>query len=342
MKLSIIVPVYNMAADGKLEYCIRSLLNQTIQDYEIIAVDDASTDNSLDILRLFEEKYPDKIKVIASAENHHQGGARNLGIQAAQGEFIGMMDSDDWAATDMYEKLLKKAEETGADVVGCDYSLVYEHTMKPGQIVETNLKSQTGVLDEEKKKLLVLQSGSMVVKIYRREIIIDNALWFPPDIFYEDNCMSPLWLLHCNHFEKVEEPLYFYYQHAVSTVHHISLQKCKDRMRAMDLLIEKSKEYDLYERFYEELEFKYAELYLVNTLFSYLPGKNQGKYRLVKEMMQGINKQFPDFADNKYYKEKIGAEEQKLIGLLQKSQCMFFVYYDALQLYRKMRKMIKR
>ena len=58
MKLSIIVPVYNMAADGKLEYCLDSLAAQTIKDYEVIAVDDASTDNSLEILRAYEKKYP--------------------------------------------------------------------------------------------------------------------------------------------------------------------------------------------------------------------------------------------------------------------------------------------
>ena len=61
MKLSIIVPVYNMAADGKLEYCLNSLVNQTLQDIEIIAVDDASTDNSYEILKRYEEEYPGKL-----------------------------------------------------------------------------------------------------------------------------------------------------------------------------------------------------------------------------------------------------------------------------------------
>ena len=113
--ISIIVPVYNMASDNKLEYCITSLLRQTMENYEIIAVDDASTDNSLEILRTFEKQYPKVLRVIASKENHHQGGARNLGIKAARGIYIGMMDSDDWAAPDMYEKLWKKAVETGAE-----------------------------------------------------------------------------------------------------------------------------------------------------------------------------------------------------------------------------------
>lgn len=124
MKLSIIVPVYNMAAEGKLQFCMDSLVNQRISDYEIIAVDDASTDNSLEILREYEADYPQKVRVITYSENRRQGGAKNEGLKAAVGEWIGFIDSDDWIAPDFYGKLLAKAEETGADMVGCDYSLV--------------------------------------------------------------------------------------------------------------------------------------------------------------------------------------------------------------------------
>lgn len=337
MELSIIVPVYNMAGEGKLEYGINSLLAQTAGDFEIIAVDDASTDDSLAVLERIREKYPDKLKVAALSRNRHQGGARNEGIRRAQGKFIGFMDSDDWVACDMFEKLLACAKRTGADVVGCDYSLVSDHTMEIGQAVAVNTKEQTGELTEEKKRRLLLNPGSMVVKIYRKEIITDNELWFPEDIFYEDNCMSPLWMLHCKHFERVPEPLYYYYQHEVSTVHHISLEKCRDRMRAMELLIEKSRKYGFYDIYRPELEFKYAELYLVNTLFSCLQSRTKGRRRLVRQLKEGIQKQFPDFRENVYYRDRIGAEEQKLIGLLMKSEALFFAYYDALAFYRKIK-----
>ena len=114
MKLSIVVPVYNMAADNKLRFCLDSLINQSIADYEIIAVDDASTDESLEILREYESKYPWKFKAIQLYDNMKQGGARNRGIDVARGRWIGFVDSDDWVAPDMYEKLIKKAEQTGA------------------------------------------------------------------------------------------------------------------------------------------------------------------------------------------------------------------------------------
>ena len=73
MLLSIIVPVYNMAADHKLNHCLDSLINQNIDDYEIIAVDDCSTDDSFDIMQEYKTRYPDKFRAIHSAKNLHQG-----------------------------------------------------------------------------------------------------------------------------------------------------------------------------------------------------------------------------------------------------------------------------
>ena len=184
MKLSVIVPVYNMASEEKLNWCMDSLVNQTISDYEIIAVDDCSTDNSLEILHDYERKYPEKVRVISSSVNKKQGGAKNLGLGRAKGEWIGFIDSDDWVTPDFYERLLGLAEETGADMVGCDYHLTDEHSMKIGQVVHNNKKSQTGALTKEKYKSLILDSGSLVVKIYKRHIILDYPNRFPENIFY--------------------------------------------------------------------------------------------------------------------------------------------------------------
>ena len=172
MKLSIIVPVYNMVADNKLSFCMDSLVNQTIDDYEIIAVDDHSPDDSVKLLRQYEEKYPGKVKVIESEENGRQGTAKNKGIKAATGEWIGFIDSDDWIAPDMYEKLIKRAEETGADMVGCDCSLVNSHTFEIGKVVPNSRDNQVGLLDTEKRKSLVLDGGSLCMKIYRHERIL--------------------------------------------------------------------------------------------------------------------------------------------------------------------------
>ena len=337
MKLSVIVPVYNMAADGKLEYCMNSLVAQTISDMEIIAVDDASTDNSVEILRSYEERFPDRVKVICHEVNKRQGGAKNTGLKATTGEWIGFIDSDDWVTPDYYEKLLRKAEETGADMVGCDYNLVDRHTMKVGKIVQNNSMDQTGVLDEEKHKKLLMRSGSMVIKIYRHSVIKENGLCFPEGIFYEDNCAGPLWSLYFRHFEKVEEPMYYYYQHQVSTVHYITEEKCRDRMKAAELLYEECQKRGFLEQYHQEIEYRFSELYYVITLFSYLSGVKKPKLGFVKELRGGVTKRFPDFEKNPYYRQNTGAEEQELIAMQGRSDAAFFWYYRFKQWVRRMK-----
>ncbi|MBR1772008.1 MAG: glycosyltransferase [Lachnospiraceae bacterium] len=351
MKLSIIVPVYNMAADGKLEYCLNSLVRQTLREpYEIIAVDDASTDNSLDILREYEAKYGKRdggtsdeagaqmvFRVLHNERNRRQGGAKNAGLKVAEGEWIGFIDSDDWVTPEYYEKLLRRAEETGADMVGCDYNLVHAHTMEVGEVVANNDASQTGELDLEKHKKLLMRPGSMVIKIYRHDVIQAHHLSFPEGIFYEDNCAGPLWSLYFKRFERVEEPLYYYYQHDISTVHRITEERCRDRMKAAELLYGECKIRGFLETYREEIEYRFTELYYVNTLFSYMSGVKHPKLSFVKELRRGVKVKFPDFRLNTYFRQYTGDEEQELIGMQAGSDGKFYWYYRMKLLVRRLR-----
>lgn len=338
MKLSIIVPVYNMAAEGKLEYCLDSLVKQTIEDYEIIAVDDCSTDESLSILKRYESRYPDRFRAVHSEENRHQGGAKNIGMKLAKGDWIGFIDSDDWITEDMYERLVKRAEETGADLVGCDYCLTEEHSMKVGQVVPNNKRSQSGILDDEKRRSLILDGGSLVVKIFRRSMILEHELWFPEHIFYEDNALGNSYLLLANHFEYMEEPMYYYYQHDTSTVHTISPKRCEDRMEAGRLMLAEARRHGFFETYRPELEYSFTLLFYVNTLFTYMAGVDRTKYGFVKAMGKEMRQTFPDFQQNPYYLERTHAEEKKLIRMQQKSTLFFMLYYKLLWAYRKWRK----
>lgn len=338
MKLSVIVPVFNMAADGKLTYCLDSLINQTITDYEIIAVDDCSTDSSLTILHAYEAKYPDRFRVIASPVNRKQGGAKNLGLEKAQGEWIGFIDSDDWVTEDFYEKLLRKAEETGADMVGCDYHLTHQHSMEIGQIVRNNKPEQAGVLNREKHQSLILDSGSLVVKIYKRSIILDYPNRFPENIFYEDNAISNSWMLRARHFEYIAEPLYYYYQHDTSTVHTITKKRCEDRMEAARVMVKEAEEFGFLEEYYPEIESSFTTLFYVNTLFSYMAGVKKKEIGFVKALGKEMKETFPGFMENKYYQERVHEEERKLIGMHMKSTLYFMLYYKMLWTYRNFRR----
>lgn len=338
MRLSIIVPVYNMAHDGILEFCLDSLLNQTISDYEIIAVDDKSTDDSLKVLREYEKNHPEKMRVIASENNRKQGGAKNLGIRAAKGDWFGFVDSDDWVSPDYYEKLLNKADETGADIVGCNYNYTGTHSFEKGEPGKNNSLEQSGILDQKKYKDLILEPGSMVTKVYRREIFFDNGLWFPEYMFYEDNCLGPLTMLSCKHFEFLDEDNYYYYQQPDSTTHHIDVKKCEDRMDSMIIFIEECWKREYLQEYPEEIEYRFTELFYVNTLFTYMIGVPFFKKKLsfLRLLREGILNCFPDYQENRYFIERQDAEVKKLTRMHCKSPFWFFWYYEALTCYRKL------
>ncbi len=112
-KVSVIVPCYNVAP--YLERCLDSLLGQTLRDIEIICIDDKSTDNSLEILNKYAEQ-DKRITVIAHEQNSGVSTARNNGMAAAKGEYIGFVDPDDYVDLDFYEKLYNKATASGADI----------------------------------------------------------------------------------------------------------------------------------------------------------------------------------------------------------------------------------
>lgn len=338
MKLSIIVPVYNMAADGKLSFCLDSLVNQTIKDYEVIAVNDASTDNSLEILRDYEQKYPDIFKVITYEVNKRQGGAKNEGLKAAVGEWIGFIDSDDWISHDYYEKLIGRAEETGADVCGCNYSLVSKHTYEVGKVVKSNRPEQCGEFDTARRKLYIEESGSMVIKVYRGSMIRENNLSFPEGIFYEDNCAGPVWAMYIQKFEYIDEAMYYYYQHDTSTVHEITESKCLDRMAASETMVKEMKERGFFEEYKDVIEDNFTRMYFVNTLFSYMLMKKGKKISFVRKMKKKMLELFPDFRSNKGYGRFMDDEQKKFVDILMKSTFVFFVYYSLLWKYRRIKK----
>lgn len=337
MKLSIIVPVYNMVADGKLENCLNSLLKQELDDYEIIAVDDKSTDNSLQILSHYSNLYPSKLRVIASPENKRQGGAKNLGLDVATGEWIGFVDSDDWVSKNMFSTLLQKAADTNADVVGCNYLITNQIGLESGYSETNTAEGQTGILGDEQRKKIILNPGSMVIKIYKRSLFEENHIRFPEKMFYEDNAISCLPLLHATHYEHIDTPLYFYYQHADSTVHHVSLAKCEDRIKASHIFIEECRKRGFYDKYASEIEYKVFELGYRNTLFSHLQTSRIPNIKFVVKMQKYINTTIPNFSTNIYFKQYMDAENQKLAQMHSKNWILFLIYYMLLRTYRRIR-----
>lgn len=121
-QISVVVPVYN--CESYLRRCVDSLILQTQNNLEIILINDGSTDSSLVICKEYESRYPNI--VVINQDNQGASVARIKGIKVARGEFIGFMDSDDWAALNMYEVMYHEAKKTGADIIQCGYQRTSE------------------------------------------------------------------------------------------------------------------------------------------------------------------------------------------------------------------------
>lgn len=216
MKLSVIVPVYN--AENELKKSIESILSQTEKNIEIILVDDGSSDKSLYICKEFEKK-DGRIKVIHQ-ENSGVSVARNTGIGVATGEYIGFVDSDDWIELNMYERLLSEAQRSGADVVMCDATSVYDDGQSR---VDTITQLTQSIIIGKKDftpNLLLEMAGSACRCIYRSELLKFWGIQFPVGIkFSEDRIWNLYAFGHANKLAYLKESYYNRYVNMKSAVH---------------------------------------------------------------------------------------------------------------------------
>jgi len=245
IKISIIVPVYKTAM--YLRRCLDSCVYQTLRDIEVIVVNDASPDQSdAEIMREYEQTYPNIVKCIYLNENLKQGGARNKGIEAAKGEYVLFVDSDDYIDFTMCQKLYEQIDDQNADLVYCD-----AYICKLGNIyVLTQAFSEA----DNKSEYLTEHFGGVFLAAWtcmvRRSFIISNNLYFPEHIFYEDNAITPLWYIKAQNIKKVDLPLYFFMIRKTSTTQTPSVEKMFMLIEMADHLIKSSKCTGVYESYY--------------------------------------------------------------------------------------------
>lgn len=202
--ISIVVPVYNAAR--YLERCIRSLVEQTYTDLDIILVDDGSKDSSLQLCNEWAER-DERIKVISQI-NQGVSAARNMGITNAKGTYIMLLDSDDWYAPNACEKMMSLMERNNADCVVCGLNQTHGYIWAPKfdkeyASVESFKKDFAYWLNTE---LL----SSSVNKIYLRDKIKEL---YPLNMFYGEDLVFVLnYLKHCERIVFIQDPLY---QHEV-------------------------------------------------------------------------------------------------------------------------------
>jgi len=289
MKLSVIVPVYNV--EKYLEKCLDSLVNQTLKDIEIIVVNDGTKDNSQKII----DKYAKKYKNIKSfiKENGGLSDARNYGMERANGEYIAFLDSDDYVALDMYEKMYNKAKNDLSDIVVCDCYKVFEDKT-------VNLASKLNYSNELDREYVITYPMACT-RIYKRELFDDNYK-FTKGIYYEDLCLTPTFVVKTQKISYINEPLYYYLQHDNSIMYQKQFSsKLLDIFDVLDHVKDVFVENNIYSKYQQEIEYLYITHLLRTATLRFLTYENT--IECLIRINSIIKENFPKWRKNIYYKQ---------------------------------------
>lgn len=303
-KISVIIPCYN--AVNYLDRSVSCLVNQTIgiDNLELIFVNDASTDNTYEVLCSWEEKYPDSIMVINCEENKKQGAARNIGLSYSSGEYIGFMDDDDMIEIDMFAKLYGKAVKYGCDMVVCGakrYDINEEKNISMERFEEEDILFDLSKPERKAEFLDHDINRAIWNKIYSRKLIQDNNLYFPEGYIYDDICFSELVKHYASKVYYLKEYLYHHLVH--DNAASLSSKNWIDRLGYFDvnvILLQELKDRGIFCHYKERYENNFIIEYIATIkglikTYGLIPAK------ILNDMNSMFKYSLPDYRSNSLF-----------------------------------------
>ena len=318
MKYSFIVPIYNV--EKYLKKCIDSLLAQTYGGFEIILVDDGSTDSSGAIADEYAGKYSEIIRVIHQS-NTGQGGARNAGITVASGDYLLMVDSDDYVSENMLEILDGYLEKYNCDILIFNYIEVKKNGEQQIQCLH-KADSYTQITPEQ----FILELAAPWNKVFRASLFQKSNIRFPNRIYYEDLATNPCLALHAKQIGAIDTALYYYVQRESSTMHSRDTQRMTDVCKAMEIVLNYYKTCGQFEKYHQELEYLTVSHVLIATVQRILQVKYE--YKKIRGLEQFVEQHFCNYIDNPYIQEMINKPEYRRVKrIVEKKHFQLFIGY---------------
>lgn len=295
VKVSVIVPIYNV--ENYLEQCLETLVNQTLEEIEIILVNDGSKDNSEKIAKEYKEKYPNKI-IYLEKENGGLSDARNFGIPYAKGEYIAFLDSDDYIELTMYEEMYEIAKKEKSSMVECDFYWEYPD----------KTKIDTGGIYQGKQEALEKIRVVAWNKLIKREILEQTKIQFPKGYLYEDVEFTYKLIPYCDKISFLKKPCIHYRQRENSIINKQG-ERTKEIFDVLDHVISYYQENNLFETYKETLEYVYTRYLLCSSLLRMVKIQDKKvRKELLKKTWTTLNNKFPNWKKNKILKQAKGGK----------------------------------
>lgn len=291
-KVTVVVPVYN--AEHYLGNCVQSLQAQTEPDWELLLVDDGSTDNSGALCDRLSQQDP-RIRAIHQ-KNQGPGAARNTGVEAAAGEWLMMVDSDDWLEPSILKTALAAGENLDVDIVSFAYRTVDESGKELGVFQESVPKNRAISVKECPEILLTVPCPWG--KLYRTSFFRQTGLRYPSPVWYEDFRVTPKLLLQARRVVFLEDVGYSYLQRPGSIMNSANVQRNGDILPAMEDLVSYFQEQGAFQTYHAELE--HMAVAHVLLLASMRVLAVDPKHPLLGQFSAYVRKHFPQYRKNKY------------------------------------------
>ena len=296
--ISIILPVYNTSL--YLEQCLNSIHNQSFKDYELICVDDGSSDNSFEILKKY-EKIINNCKVIYQ-KNQGVATARNVALSNVTGDYVIFIDSDDYIKPNYIERLYNEICNTNADVVICNFYRYYDNLNLRLPVM---YKKKSGIYSNHDilKSLIPdnLIHSYLWNKIWKRELF-DNLQF--PDIKYEDISVMCDLFYKAKRISIIDDTLYYYRVRKTSIVRNYSISTQNDYVKAYGIIRLFLKEKDLYNKYKFSFKLLSIKVYLVMFFINIFLIKEYRNLRITFENFASCHK-FISCADSINYNYSI-------------------------------------
>ena len=311
VRLSVVIPVYNV--EKYLRECLDSVIVPGTEGYEIVCVNDGSTDSSPAILEEYRARYPELIKTVHT-ENQGLGAASNNGIAAAKGEYVAFLDSDDTFAGHAVQEMIEVCQ-SGDDLIIFDCNSITDL----GEYLETlkgcKLRGE-GVFTLEEYPQLLFDRPNRWNKLYRRSLFSELGIAYPGHVWFEDYWTNPKLYPFCRSIRYVSRAWYNYRQQTESITHVKNTVRNLEVIDAAESILRFYEDKGLFEQYKEELE--YSVFY--NVLLTSTDRVNliDPKSEVQGNLLAYMQKRFPEYEKNKYVMGM--SKKHKMLHLLIKNR----------------------